>query len=67
VLKFFVRARGGATKRLLDHVGKDKELKVFVDGPYSSPPVLIGYDSVLLIAGGSGVSFTWPLFLDLIR
>lgn len=65
-LKFFIRVRDGFTKRLLDSIEVIDNMKVLLDGPYSSPPLLVGYDSVLLIAGGSGVAFTLPLFLDLI-
>ncbi|KAF7300471.1 FAD-binding FR-type domain-containing protein [Mycena chlorophos] len=39
----------------------------FLDGPYSSPPVVRGYERVLFICGGSGVSFALPLFLDLVH
>lgn len=66
-LKFFIRVRNGATKRLFNHVETGVQVKVLLDGPYSSPPLLVGYDTVLLIAGGSGVAFTLPLFLDLIE
>jgi hypothetical protein len=95
-LMFIVRVREGFTKRLLDSVlaapdstGVSRSFKLFVDGPYGSPPVLRGFESVLFIAGqspsvlvsfvclewademsmtgGSGVSFTLPLFLDLVR
>lgn len=66
-LKFFMRVRNGVTRRLFNSVENGDDTKVFLDGPYGSPPRLIGCDSVLLIAGGSGVSFTLPLFLDLIE
>ncbi|CAA7270026.1 unnamed protein product [Cyclocybe aegerita] len=65
-LVFFVRVRQGFTSHLLDSVQPDKRHKVFVNGPYSSPPVLVGYNTVILIAGGSGIAFTLPLFLDLL-
>ncbi|KAF9444633.1 hypothetical protein P691DRAFT_807110 [Macrolepiota fuliginosa MF-IS2] len=66
-LKFFIRVQKGATKRLFNSAEGSGEVRVLLDGPYSSPPLLIGYDTVLLIAGGSGVAFTLPLFLDLIK
>ncbi|KAF5356912.1 hypothetical protein D9756_006406 [Leucocoprinus leucothites] len=66
-LKFFMRVRSGVTRRLLSHIETGKQLRVYFDGPYSSPPVLMGYDSVVLIAGGSGIAFTLPLFLDLVQ
>ncbi|KAG6860264.1 hypothetical protein C0995_013508 [Termitomyces sp. Mi166 len=66
-LTFLIRVRSGFTKRLLHASGGTQELKVILDGPYGSPPSLQGFDTVVLVAGGSGVSFTLPLFLDVIR
>jgi predicted ferric reductase len=84
-LVFLFRVRDGFTKKLMLVASPDKTHKVFINGPYSSPPVLIGYDTVVLIAGwflfptrglinliddftgGSGITFTLPLFLDLLR
>ncbi|KAJ6471915.1 iron reductase [Mycena sanguinolenta] len=74
-LMFILRIRDGFTKRLLDSVlanpdsssGVSKSFKAFVDGPYSSPPVVRGFETVVLICGGSGVSFVLPLFLDLVQ
>ncbi|KAI0322907.1 ferric reductase like transmembrane component-domain-containing protein [Amylostereum chailletii] len=65
-LVFLIRAQKGFTKRL-DEVAKSSgEMKIFFDGPYSDPPRLAYYDTVVLFAGGSGVSFTSPLFVDLV-
>ncbi|KAF5375667.1 hypothetical protein D9615_009357 [Tricholomella constricta] len=66
-LAFLVRVRSGFTKRLLNVAVKDQLMKVIVDGPYSSPPLLRGFETVVLVAGGSGVAFTLPLLLDLIH
>ncbi len=66
-LKFFIRVHKGVTKRLFNSVGNGKDVKVLLDGPYSSPPPLIGYDTVVLIAGGSGIAFTLPMMLDLVE
>ncbi|ETW78229.1 NADPH oxidase [Heterobasidion irregulare TC 32-1] len=66
-LVFVVRARQGLTKRLMDVAQKGGPVKVFVDGPYGVPPSLKGFDTVVFIAGGSGVTFTSPLLLDLVR
>ncbi|KAL0959531.1 hypothetical protein HGRIS_011244 [Hohenbuehelia grisea] len=65
-LVFLVRVRHGFTQRLLKEATDEHTFKVLVDGPYSSPPWLRGYDSVILIAGGSGIGFTLPLLLDLV-
>ncbi|KAJ6471914.1 iron reductase [Mycena sanguinolenta] len=74
-LMFILRVHEGFTKRLLKSVlatpdsssGVSKSFKAFVDGPYSSPPVVRGFETVVLICGGSGVSFVLPLFLDLVQ
>ncbi|KAG6857057.1 hypothetical protein H0H87_010022 [Tephrocybe sp. NHM501043] len=66
-LSFLIRVRGGFTKRLLDAVDRRQEMNVVFEGPYGSPPRLRGFDTVVLIAGGSGVSFTLPLLLDVIQ
>ncbi|KAJ7168822.1 ferric reductase NAD binding domain-containing protein [Mycena filopes] len=75
-LTFLVRVRGGFTRRLLDaataHVkdagdGEEGGFPALIDGPYCAPPSMAGFATVVLFAGGSGVSFTLPLLLDLIR
>ena len=66
-LVFFINVHGGFTKKLSDAAQKGEKVKVFVDGPYGKSPDLTDYDTSVLIAGGSGVSFTLPLFLDGIR
>jgi predicted ferric reductase len=60
-LKFILRVREGFTKRLVDSVlahpesngGVSRSFKAFVDGPYSSPPVMRGFETVVLICGAS--------------
>ncbi|KAJ7626199.1 iron reductase [Roridomyces roridus] len=72
-LAFILRVRTGFTRRLLKSVlssspeGNSKEFKAFLDGPYGSPPVVRGYERVVFICGGSGVSFGLPLLLDLLQ
>lgn len=55
-LVFILRVRHGFTKRLLKAVtaspnGREQTYKAFVDGPYSSPPIVRGYDTVVLFGG----------------
>ncbi|CAK5283019.1 unnamed protein product, partial [Mycena citricolor] len=67
---FLIRVHRGFTRRLLDAALAAKGPAIFgalVDGPHCTPPSALGYASVLLLAGGSGVSFTLPLLLDLLR
>ena len=66
-LVFFINVHGGFTKKLGNAAQKGEKVKVFVDGPYGKSPDLKDYETSVLIAGGSGVSFTLPLFLDCIR
>jgi predicted ferric reductase len=66
-LVFFINVHGGFTKNLHDIAEKVGKVKVFVDGPYGKSPDLTDYDTSVLIAGGSGVSFTLPLLLDSIK
>ncbi|KAF8903885.1 ferric reductase NAD binding domain-containing protein [Gymnopilus junonius] len=66
-LTFFLRVRKGFTARLMQAASQESTYKAFINGPYSSPPILIGYQSIMLFAGGSGISFTLPLFLSVIN
>ncbi|ETW78224.1 ferric reductase [Heterobasidion irregulare TC 32-1] len=66
-LVFLVNTREGFTKRLMDIAKTRGSLKVFVDGPYGAPPRLEGFHTVVLIAGGSGITFTSPLLVDLVH
>jgi NAD(P)H-flavin reductase len=51
-LVFFINVRSGFTKRLADLTFTDaKNMKVFVDGPYGSPPDLRVFDTCVLLAG----------------
>jgi len=50
-LVFLFRVRGGFTNKLMRVASPEKTYKVFINGPYSSPPMLVGYDTVILIAG----------------
>ncbi|KAH9899749.1 ferric reductase NAD binding domain-containing protein [Cubamyces lactineus] len=66
---FLIRGRRGFTGRLREHANRHGQSRVpaFVDGPYGCPPDLSGYSTCVLIAGGSGVSYTLPLLLDLVH
>ncbi|KIK76008.1 hypothetical protein PAXRUDRAFT_171085, partial [Paxillus rubicundulus Ve08.2h10] len=66
-LVFVVNVRGGFTKRLKEVAARNETIKVFVDGPYGSPPDLGGYDTSVLVAGGTGVTYTLPVFLSIVE
>lgn len=67
-LVFIIRAMNGFTRHLYDYAVSNpgKPAAVLVDGPYGRPPSVNTFSSVVLLAGGSGVSFTLPLLLDII-
>ena len=78
-MEFLVRSRSGATKRFLTRTLKSQTLpasqrdlnhrpifKTIIDGPYGRMRVLRQFDSVILIAGGCGATFTTPLLRDIV-
>jgi len=66
---FLIRGRNGFTKRLREHAAANSESRVpaYLDGPYGCPPDLTQYSTCILVAGGSGISYTLPLLLDIVR
>ncbi|KAL1745572.1 hypothetical protein HDZ31DRAFT_36155 [Schizophyllum fasciatum] len=61
------RVHGGTTAALAARAAGKVELgmRVLLDGPYGGVPVtLAAYDRVMLLAGGSGATFTLPLLMD---
>ncbi|KAH6915311.1 ferric reductase NAD binding domain-containing protein [Coprinopsis sp. MPI-PUGE-AT-0042] len=66
---FLIKAHDGLTNRLMRHASQNGSCTVtaYVDGPYGSPPDLHHYSTSILVAGGSGISYTLPLLFDLIR
>lgn len=70
-LILIIKQRGGLTKKLYDKVCDSHEpwvTRVIIDGPYGGPSRDPGsFDTVVLIAGGVGVTYTLPLMKDLIR
>ncbi|KAK2615104.1 hypothetical protein N8I77_001880 [Diaporthe amygdali] len=68
-MEFVVNSYDGFTRDLrkyaLDHPGA--RLRASVDGPYGTFPDPLEYDKVVLIAGGSGASFTFGLAVNLLE
>lgn len=67
---FLIRGRSGFTRRLREHAstkGNAGSVPAYIDGPYGCPPNLKTFSTCVLIAGGSGVSYTLPLLQDLIQ
>lgn len=79
-MELLVQSKCGATKRLFSHAQKycglpvsnnDRKdahtATVAIEGPYGFLRPLAQFDSVVLIAGGCGSTFTMPLLRDLIH
>ncbi|EKV09912.1 Metalloreductase, putative [Penicillium digitatum PHI26] len=75
-MKFFIRAEKGGTRHFFRHASKSDSLSgkgqvmsgttVFIEGPYGSIRPLRQFDSVILLAGGMGATFTMPLLRDVV-
>ncbi|CDO76209.1 hypothetical protein BN946_scf184819.g9 [Trametes cinnabarina] len=65
-LVFLIHVREGYTRRLAKAATKGEPVKVLVDGPYGFSPNLDCDDTVVLVAGGSGVSYTLATFLGVL-
>lgn len=64
--QFIIRVHHGITARLRKAAQLGKPVRVWLDGPYSGLNVdLSTFDHVLLIAGGTGISFVAPLMTTL--
>lgn len=68
-VSFIIRGRTGFTGRLRQHANAKggSAVPAFIDGPYGCPPDLTSYSTCILIAGGSGVSYTLPHLLNLVQ
>ncbi|KAI1792303.1 ferric reductase NAD binding domain-containing protein [Ganoderma leucocontextum] len=65
-LVFLINVREGFTRRLAACAQVGEKVKVLVDGPYGFSPNLDNDDTVVLVAGGSGVTFTLSTFLGVL-
>ncbi|EEQ91698.2 metalloreductase [Blastomyces dermatitidis ER-3] len=78
-LEFLVRAQKGGTKKFFSYASKNHDLLggrctssgnvklVGVEGPYGRIRPLRQFDSLVLLAGGMGATFTMPLMRDLVE
>ncbi|THG97143.1 hypothetical protein EW026_g4808 [Hermanssonia centrifuga] len=67
---WIIRARGGFTKRLKEHILEKKgacKAPVFLDGPYGAPPDITPFDTCIFFAGGSGVTYTMARLRELLN
>ncbi|BEI93595.1 uncharacterized protein CcaverHIS019_0600540 [Cutaneotrichosporon cavernicola] len=67
---FLVRAQGGFTARLLDRTQSQTEtgFNCYIEGPYgmSHHSELLGHDTLLLVCGGTGITYGCSNFLGAI-
>ncbi|RDW72580.1 ferric reductase family protein [Aspergillus mulundensis] len=74
-IEFLIRSQKGGTRRFYKYaenntvLGTDtgKSCTVLLEGPYGVLRPLYQFDTVVLIAGGMGATFTMPLLRDLVR
>ncbi|KIM23350.1 hypothetical protein M408DRAFT_77606 [Serendipita vermifera MAFF 305830] len=69
---FVIRPETGFTRVLADvavNTASDRKFPIILDGPYGEKGhnTLRAYNHVLLLAGGTGITFIAPLFADLVR
>lgn len=68
-LEFVVAGYDGFTRDLHQYALRNPgiALKASVDGPYGTLPNFNSFDKVVLVAGGSGASFTFGVALEMLR
>lgn len=66
---FIIRAQSGFTRRLVNRLQSTKasDINCYIDGPYGISHDLNHYDSVILVAGGTGVTYALAHFLSIIK
>jgi ferric-chelate reductase len=68
---FLVKSQGGMTRRLRELAAANESkvitIPAFIDGPYGQPPDLRSFSTCILLAGGSGITYTLPLLQDIVR
>lgn len=68
-IELVVKAHDGFTRDLLAYAEKNPgaALRASIDGPYGTLPNFMNFDRVVLVAGGSGASFTFGVALNIAR
>lgn len=64
-IELFIKAHRGFTKHLAQHVEKssDDSIRVCLDGPWGSPPLLDSAETLIFLATSNRASYTTPIFL----
>lgn len=76
-LSFIVRAHAGFSRRVYNRAtsllptssspAQEKTFTAILDGPYGRPPNFLQYDTLILIAGSTGATFTIPIILHVLQ
>lgn len=76
-ISFVVRSHAGFSRRLYDRAtsvlprtsrpAKENSFTVILDGPYGRPPNFLQYETLVLIAGSTGATFTVPILLHVLQ
>ncbi|KAF1925431.1 ferric-chelate reductase [Didymella exigua CBS 183.55] len=74
-MDFLVKAQSGGTRRFFKHAQKSQGLAetaqgpktVTIEGPYGCHRPLRQFDSIVLLAGSTGATFTVPLLRDVLQ
>lgn len=74
-MEFVIKAEKGGTRRFFRHAEKSHASStmtrglrtVAIEGPYGCIRTLRQFDSVVLIAGSTGATFTYPLLRDIVQ
>ncbi|KAH7075506.1 ferric-chelate reductase [Paraphoma chrysanthemicola] len=74
-MEFLIKSESGGTRRFFRHAEKSHKLpeeaqrsrSVLIEGPYGCLRPLRQFDSVVLLAGSTGATFTTPLLRDIIQ
>jgi NAD(P)H-flavin reductase len=76
-MEFLVKAETGGTRHFFKHAekyhglpasaGKSRTKTVSIEGPYGTLRPLRQFDSVVLLAGSTGATFTMPLVRDIVQ
>lgn len=75
VMEFLIKSESGGTRRFFKHAEKSHNLgetlvsskTVTIEGPYGCLRPLRQFDSVVLLAGSTGATFTLPLLRDIVE
>ncbi|KAI0005228.1 ferric reductase NAD binding domain-containing protein [Xylariaceae sp. FL0662B] len=68
-MELVINTHSGFTRDLHKHAAQNPgaSLKVSVEGPYGTLPNTMDFDKVVLVAGGSGATFTFGIAADMLQ